>query len=175
MTNMFMSQVQAARKFSFLHPFKYWNYRKSYKNFVKKIDRGSPSFGVLWHFADFIKYAELIFMYNNCKDSTLYSSQDYAPTQNGFKITFEEMVITIKLYSDTKKVGIDIVRSVGNRIKSNYTFENEQWTIEPDEYDEILLDRIIGLINSCMIFLLNWCITIKLNKLDESDFVDFDD
>lgn len=169
MTNIFMSQVRDARKFSFLHFFQYRKFRKNYRIFKKKIDRGSPSFGVLWNFADFIKYAELIFMYDNSKDSGLYSSQDYAPTQNGFRINMQDVTITVKLYSETKRAGIDIIRSKGNKIKSNYTFENEEWVTEPDEYDIILLDNVIRIINSRMLWLLDWCVDKKLGVEDFSD------
>lgn len=162
MTNMFMSQVQGAIRFTFKHPFKYFKFKKKYNAFCKRIDMGSPSFGVLWNFADFIKYAELIYMYDNVKDSELYSSTDYTPMQNGFRINTREVIVTVKLYSEAKRVGIDIARNLGNKTKSNYTFENEHWTIEPDEYDEVLLDRIIGLINDKMLYLLNWCIARKL-------------
>lgn len=162
-----MAQVQAARKFSILHPILYHNYKKGYKNFKRRISAGSPSFGVLWHFADFIKYAELIFFFDNKKDNWLYSSTDYTPTQNGFRINRAEYDIVIKLYSETKRVGIDIIRKTGNKTKANYTFENEQWTEEPDEYDLILIDRIIDIINGVMLNFLEWTISTKLGISDD--------
>lgn len=169
MTNMFMAQVERARNFSIWHPFKYFKYRSSYKSFKKRINYGSPSFGVLWSFADFIKYAELIFMFDNVKTNGLYSSPDYVPMQNGFKIHTPDVNILVKLYSETQRVGIDISRNTGGKIKSNYTFENNQWTSEPDDYDIMLLDRVISIINNRMLWLLDWCIDKKLGKDEFND------
>lgn len=164
MTNIFMMQVRDSMDFSFRHLFKYLKYKRSLNKFIKKIDTGSPSFGVLWNFAEFIQYAELVYFYDNRKDSAIYSSTAYVPTQTGFKITTDETVIVVKLYSDNKKVGMDIERLKGNKTKSSYVFINEEWTEEPDEYDMLLVDYIIDVINKSMIWMLNYCIDKKLSK-----------
>lgn len=156
-----MQQVKEATPFSLRRIFKYFKFKKNLKKFTKKIQTGSPSFSVLWNFADFIKYAENIFFYNNSKNSLLYSSTGYAPQENGFRINGEDYIITVKLFSEYQRVGIDIESKVGNRHKINYTFEEQQWTIEPDEYDEILIDRVIGIINHEMLRLLNDCIQLR--------------
>lgn len=157
-----MKQVQAAEKFSMLHMFKWFKIRRDYKKFCKTINAGSPSFGVLWNFAEFIQYAEIIYTYNNSKNSNLYSSRDYTPGQSGFRINLEKLVITVKLWSDQQKVGIDIENKTGNNVKTNYSFTEGQWTEEPDEYDVLLIDRVIGIINDQMLWMLNWCIDEKL-------------
>lgn len=169
MTNIFMMQVRDAVKFSFKNISKYLKYRKSIKKFKKKIMEGSPSFGVLWNFAEFIQYAELIYFYDNNKNAIVYSSTDYTPTQSGFKINGDKFIIVVKLFSNSKRVGIDIERKYGNKLKTNYTFENDQFIEEPDEYDELLLDNIIEEINRIMIWLLKRCITEKL-KVDYAHY-----
>jgi hypothetical protein len=148
--------------------FKYLKYNREKKN-IKKIKTGSPSFGVLWNFADFIKYAEIIFFYDNNKNGTLFSSTGYNPQENGFRINGVECVITVKLFSEYQRVGIDIESKHGNKLKRNYTFEENQWTIEPDEYDVLLIDRITEIINNSMIGLLQWCIDVKNYKKVEAD------
>lgn len=169
MTNIFMVQVRDAMKFSFKNFFKYFKSRNKLKKFKKKIMEGSPSFGVLWNFAEFVQYAELIYFYDNSKTSRVYSSNAYNPTQSGFKITTQEFIIVVKLYSDSKRVGIDIEHLNGNRVKTNYTFENDEFIQEPDEYDVLLLDNIIEEINHTIIWLLRYCIIKKLKVID-SDY-----
>lgn len=167
MSNMFMNIIKEAIPFSFKSLFKYIRFKSKLKKIKKNINNGSPSFGVLWFFADFIKYAERIFFYDNSKTSSfgLYSSDGYELGSNGFRITdtkSNEYIITIKLFSETQKVGIDIECLKGNKIKQYYTFINNEWIEDPDEYDLLLIDRIISIINHNMISLLDACIYKRL-------------
>lgn len=162
MTNIFMSLVNDSMKFSFIHFFKWRKYRKKYHKFCDTITNGSPSLGVLWYFAEFIKYSEIIFFYDNSKDGWLYSSNSYDPGENGFRIKTKDCIITIKLFSDNQIVGIDIENTAGGHIKTNYTFENGQWTTTPDEYDLLHIETIISIINDSMIKFLDRMIYTKL-------------
>ena len=157
-----MAQVRDAIPFSWRNCFKYLKYKKKLNKFIRSLDEGSPSFGVLWNFADFIKYSEFVFFYDNCKTSNLFSSIGYAPGENGFKISEEDYTIIVKLFSDSQRVGIDIENKKGNKLKKNYTFEKNEWIEEPDEYDILFIDRIISIINRHMITMLNDCIKKKL-------------
>lgn len=161
MTNIFMKQIRDAQEFSFLHPIKSFKRRQELKKFVRTIKNGSPSFGVLWNFADFIKYAERIYFTPNSKDSLLYSSTEYRPGENGFKINSKDITIICKLYSEDQMVGLDLEYK-NSKLKSRYTFKENRWEEDPDEYDELLLDRIISIINHNMLQLLEQCIIIKL-------------
>jgi len=93
----------------------------------------------------------------------LYSSTEYSPGTNGFRINIDEAIITIKLWSDTQTIGIDIENKKGTKKKSNYTFVNNDWLDPPDEYDILLVDNIIGIINKAMIWLLDYCIKSKFS------------
>ena len=55
-----------------------------------------------------------------------------------------------------------VENKTGNNVKTNYSFTEGQWTEEPDEYDVLLIDRVIGIINDQMLWMLNWCIDEKL-------------
>ena len=158
MTNIFMGLVNDSMEFSFTHFFKWVKYKKKYKKFCNSITNGSPSLGVLWYFAEFIKYSEIIFFYDNSKDNWLYSSNSYDPGENGFRITTDEFIITVKLYSDSQTVGIDVENKKGGHVKTSYKFENGQWTSPPDEYDLLHVNTIIEIINRSMIRLLDFSI-----------------
>ena len=158
MVNMFMDVVDKSIPFSFKNMRKYFNYKKKLKAFKRKISNGSPSFAVLWEFADFIKYSEIIFGFDK---TGLYSSTEYKPGQNGFKISDSKRIIIVKLFSDTQTVAIDI-DNVSTKKKNNYTFENNEWIKEPDEYDLFYINIIIQIINDNMLALLNRSINEKL-------------
>lgn len=168
MTNIFMNQVRDAVSFSWKNFFKYFKFRKSYKKFCKNIKMGSPSFGVLWNFSEFIQYAEIIYSYDNSKTNSIYASRDYIVGQRGFKISNGEIIITCKLYSDDQKVGIDVENKTGNKIKTSYVFINGAWTKEPDDYDILHIDRIIEIINRHMLQLLYYCMDRKLGTINEN-------
>lgn len=166
MTNIFMQQVRDAMNFSIFHPFKYLRYSKKRKEFKKRILTGSPSFGVLWYFAEFIKFCEIIFFYDNSTTNGVYSSNKYDLCTNGFRINYPDAIITIKLYSDSQTVSMDIENRAGNKIKTNYVFENNGWTKEPDAYDILHIDNIINIINRTMIRFMDRMIDIRLGKDD---------
>ena len=166
MTNIFMKQTRDIQQFSFRHPIKTLKSKQELKKFVRTIKKGSPSFGVLWNFADFIKYAERIYFTHNSKDQ-LYSSNEYKPGENGFRINCADITITCKLYSEDQTVGIDLEYK-NSKLKARYTFCESAWQEEPDEYDELLIDRIIDIINSHMLQLLERCISIKFGDVDYS-------
>ena len=159
-----MKQARDIQKFSFRHPIKTLESKRELKKFVRAIRRGSPSLGVLWNFADFIKYAERIYFTPNSKDQ-LYSSNEYKPGENGFRINGTDIIITCKLYSEDQTVGIDLEYK-NSRLKTRYTFCENTWQEEPDEYDELLIDRVIDIINNHMLQLLERCISIKFSDVD---------
>lgn len=158
-----MVRINEAIDFSWRKITTYFKYKRNIKKFYKTLNEGSPSFGVLWNFAEFIQYAELIYSYDNNKNEYLFASRDYTPGQRGFKINTPELTIICKLWCDTEKIGIDIENKFGYKIKTNYTFIKEKWTIEPTGYDEMYLDRIIDIINAAMIWLTDYCINKKLH------------
>lgn len=136
-------------------------YKCKINSFKRKIRKCSPDFWLLWNMADFIKYAEEVFMYNNSLDNNcpgLFSSRGYIDGQNGFKISGIDYTMVIKLFSDTKKVAINIDRLNGGNIKTSLLFKNEEWDKDPTIYEEILLEGIIRDMNERFINLFDYCL-----------------
>lgn len=159
-TNVFMSMIYNKVNLSFKTFFKYFKQKRRVKKFRKDILDGSPSFGLLWKMADFIKYAEEVFFYDNSTKNTefmLFSSRGYIPGENGFKINHPECFIIIKLYSDIQRVVIEMSRTKGSGLKNIMAFSNEQWEGEPTAFDEMLLEQLIKIINSSIISLFDYC------------------
>lgn len=140
--------------------------RKLHK-FRKGIIEGSPSFGLLWKMADFIRMAEIVFFYDNThsldSEFALYSSKEYMPGTNGFKLKDNKSgcIIIIKLISDTQKVVVDIERQRGNRIKNTMVFINNEWEDMYTGCDEMLLEQVIKIINSKIIALFDYCYSLR--------------
>lgn len=160
-TNVFMNMIyeKVPEPTGFKGWWKYRKYQKKLRRFVKDISNGSPSFGMLWKMADFIKFAEEVFFFDNSTESSeyLYSSRKYERGQNGFKITTDESVIVIKLYSNAQRVALEIDRLNGNKLRSALSFSHEQWEMEPTPYEEMLLEQVIKIINSKMLSLFWRC------------------
>lgn len=131
--------------------------RIKFNKFCRDIMKSSPSLGVLWYFADFIKLAERVYFFNNVKDGKLFSSRSYVAGENGFIVNaIEEGVrILVKLDSDTQSVLLEIKRP--NNLTTEHRFINNQWGDDRQDYDEVLIDNIIAIMNSYMVGLLKWC------------------
>lgn len=125
----------------------------------RKIFNTSPSFGQLWSFADFIKLSEKIFFYNNKSGGVLFSSSSYKIGENGFVINsdIDKVTITLKLYSDSQTITMDVKRNCGSNMVTTLTFIENDWSEPPDEADIILLDNVIGIINRHILMLLRYC------------------
>ena len=130
-----------------------------FRRTCRKTFNTSPSFGQLWSFSDFIKLAEEIFFYNNKSGSTLFSSRSYKVGENGFIITsdIDHVVITLKLYSDTQGIVMDVKRTNGTNMVTSLKFRENDWEEDPKESDIILLDNVIGIINRHIVMLMQYC------------------
>lgn len=133
--------------------------KRKFNKKLKEIFYTSPSFGQLWSFAEFIKIAEEVYMFDNNSKGLLYSSRSYSYGENGFKIHSDpdHLDILIKMYSDSQRIVIQIERLNGGRMKSELVFENNNWVTNPDDNSVILLDILIGIINRYIIKLLKYC------------------
>ena len=160
--DMFMKIVNKAVPLTWKNFFKHFKFKSELKKFKKTLDEGSPSFGVLWSFADFVKYAEIIFFFNNTKKNYLYSSDGYEPGHNGFRISSEEYVITVKLYTDSQTVAMEIEYPKTTHRPISYKFKGGNWVDEPDNYDILLIDRVINIINKTMIGLVDFCVDKRI-------------
>ena len=162
--NVFLNLINDKVKLSAKTFFKYFAHKREVKKFRKSIKNGSPSFGLLWKMADFIKGAEKIFFYDNSTKNTeigLFSSKGYNPGNNGFKINTPECFVVVKLFSDDQKVMIELERRNGEGIKTLFVFEKENWVEEPNLYDEMLLEQVIKIINSRMLMLFDYCYELR--------------
>lgn len=163
-TNIFMNIIYKKVNKSFKNFFKYKKHAKSVKKFRKRILEGSPSFGLLWKMADFIKLAEIVFFYNNSiknEEFGLFSSKKYSYGENGFRISTKECIIVLKLFSDSQKVMLEIERKGGDGNKTSLSFIENEWITEPSIYDEMLLEQIIKIINEKIIKLFDYCYDIR--------------
>lgn len=158
-SNYFMAEVES--KYMGRNPFKKLACYIKHKRFIKKIRNWSPSIGVLWFFADFIRIAERVYFFDNRKDGALFSSSSYSYGENGFIITSHDdnVKLTCKIYSDDQKVIIEIKRLNGSNLITEHSFQNNEWSYDSDRsiYDEVLIDNAIGIINRSMIELVEYC------------------
>ena len=148
--------------------FKRLAHRIKLHKFRKTILEGSPSFGLLWKMADFIKIAEIVFFYNNThtldSEFTIYSSKEYMAGTNGFKLRDDNagVILLVKLISDTQKVIVDIERQRGNKFKNTMTFVENKWQDNNyTAYDEMLLEQVIKIINTKIIALFDHCYELR--------------
>lgn len=128
------------------------------KKFKRTIEKGSPSFFLLWNFADFIKYAEKIFFIENSDPEATgcYSSRNFKAGQNGFRINIYNLSIVVKLFNSTCSIAMDIFYKDTNTTEQ-FKFKNEEWDQEHNLYDEMLLEQVIKIINREMIYLFEEC------------------
>ena len=157
LSNRFLDKVE--EKYLGKNPILRFLSKLKFKKFLRETMKSSPSFGVLWLFADFIKLAERIYFFNNNKDGSLFSSKSYSAGTNGFMIMDKEnnVRILIVLNSDLQQVQLEVKRLGGTSMITEHTFVNNAWTDDREKYDEVLIDNIIGIINSHMVALLKWC------------------
>lgn len=128
---------------------KWFNYFKM-KRFKKTLSTCSPSFHIIWQIADFIKYAEHLFFYENNIKNSLYSSNSYSDGENGFKIKDKNVIITVKVNKVSGKVTLQIeylnASSSSKKVSTTMEFVNNVWVEDHSKYDEILLENVIRII-----------------------------
>ena len=169
--NFYMDMI--ASKYTGKNPFKRWWSRKMFIHKCREIQSRSPSFGELWYFSEFIKTAERVYFLNNCQKGIIFSSKSYKAGENGFIIDATEKLsvrIVVKLYSDDSKVIMDIIRTNGSNMSTEHIFINNDWTSDKKEYDELLIDNAIGIINAHIIKLLQYCWD-RVGSYDNMDII----
>lgn len=159
--NRFLDEVE--KKYLGKNIIKKWISQYKFNKFCKETMKSSPSLGVLWYFADFIRLAERIYFFNNSKDGSLYSSYTYNIGENGFIINDKDnnVRVTVKLNSDQQKVLLEVNRSSGTGKRTEHCFKDNKWTEDRENYDEVLIDNIIGIINSHIVALMKYCWNAK--------------
>lgn len=158
--NIFMQYIYKKINMNFFNIIHYMIHIYKINKFKKEIHNGSPGFDVLWQMADFVKLSEMVFCYDNSidnKDIGLYSSRNYQNGTNGFRIIEENYDITIKLFSKSKEVALEINRSRGEKLKTAISFKDNKWKDNHDKYDEMLLEQVIELINTKILLLFDYC------------------
>lgn len=161
-SNRFMDFIEN-NKYIGRNPIKRFVANWKFNKFCKKIMGQSPSLGVLWFFADFIKISERVYFFPNRQTGELYSSRSYSIGENGFIINDEahSIKLNIKLNSDLQRTIIEINRNGGTQATTELTFMNNSWGDDIQPYDEVLVDNVIGLINSYIVGLLRFCWNAK--------------
>lgn len=162
--NVFIEEIYKKKKLSLFGLFGYLRHKSKLKKFKKKINNGSPGFNLLWDLSEFIKIAEAIFFYDNSVRNTdigLYSSKNYQSGTNGFRLFSNDCNITIKLFSSSKSLALEVDRIKGEKQKTIINFKDEQWEEDPTLYDEMLLEQVIKLINERALKLFDYCYALR--------------
>ncbi len=149
MENMFMDIIYKKMMTTNIYQkFKNWIY---YRKFMIGLNKISPDFEMLWHFAEFIKLLEITSWYDNSKHNIAFSSKDYSNGENGFIINKEspKMQIIFKLYSKNERISLSIKRDYGHKKNSEMSFINRELVLETPE-DEILMLMVIRIITDTM-------------------------
>lgn len=158
--NIFMQYIYDGWMIKKRNIFKYLKHKYDIKKFRKTILCGSPSFKLLWDMADFIKYAEEIYLYDNSIDNTdirLFSSRKYNRGENGLKLNDKDSIVVIKLYAETSSVMVEMERRNGTKMKSLLSFTDNKWNSKPTFVEELLLNNIIAFLNHQIIELFDRC------------------
>ena len=69
----------------------------------------------------------------------------------------DHVIITVKMYSDTQQIIMDIKRTNGTNMMTTLSFKENNWEEPPEEASIILLDNVIGIINRHIVMLLQYC------------------
>lgn len=157
--NYFMEIAQ--NKYLGKNPIIKWlNYRK-YKKECNKIRRKSHTIGSLWFFAEFIRLAEVVYFFDNKRDSYIFSSRSYEYGKNGFVITDKDIGVTLtcELDSDDQVISITIKRHNGSNMVTKLVYENNhnRWKYPEIQYGRVLIDNAIAIINKAIIYVIDFC------------------
>lgn len=149
--------------------FKRLSYIKKLNKFKKSTYYSSPSLDMLWHMADFIKFAEDAFLYNNSIDNKeigLYSSRKYKSWENGFKLQNDDFNIILKINKKDSTIGIVITDNTQDPKEKVLWFKDNDWMYGSDITieNEILLDMVIDKINYCIFLLFDDCYYKRLRR-----------
>lgn len=157
---MYMDHIE--NKYTGNNPIRKWLDNQKHKKFMKKISTMSHSIGTLWFFADFIKIAEVVYFYDNKNGSYIFSSRQYSYGENGFIIHDEKnkVIINCKLFSDDQKIGIEVKRTSGSNMSTEFTYSNNEWDfskVKLDGYTNVLVDNTLAIISDAIVFLMEFC------------------
>ena len=145
--------------------------KKKYNKLRKYIHNWSPTIDDLNDIADLVKFAELVYSYeNNMFCSPIYSSKNYDINTNGFIVNspYYRNLILIKLDLLTSTVLMEIRRKRETNggyyediteCKLLYTikFVNNNWVETPECRNELLVDMIIEVISSAALEVFDYC------------------
>lgn len=135
-----------------INPFSYYiNNKKSrnlkwyleYRSFLKYIEMISPDFKLLWCMSDFIKMLELLYMYHNVENATLYSILTKKSTTRSFRINFADFYIEYTLYEDDMMINCKVIRLWNKDSTSEITLRDGEGKLETRS-DEILMYNIVN-------------------------------
>lgn len=157
--NIFIDIIYSKVNRSFKHPIKYLKHRIKLNKFKRYINGVSPDFNLLLEMANFVKIAEVVFMYDNRKDTPnkLFSDQYYKGDRNGFSIRTDECYVSISLREQNRNVSVELVRTNGNHLKTVQTFKDSEWVTKQTMFNELLLEQTIRIIDKAILELFDWC------------------
>lgn len=157
-----------------------WNiFKRIYSHFAflhecNEISKSSPSLGVLWQFADFIRLSDRIFLLGSDTSNVLYSSDGYDTNNNGFVIRDDSSCtrIVYKLNHRASEVKIEVSKLTTNSKVSNvlceFTFKNSKLDPSMEKYDDMLVKNIIDITNRNIINRM-WMCRYKYGSYSETE------
>lgn len=84
----------------------------------------APDFSTLHDMAETIKELEIVFMYDNSNNSSMYSNIKQSDGTNSFIVESHDMTLKVTLYLDDDVIDIHLKRKVGSKLESHFRFKN---------------------------------------------------
>ena len=118
--------------------------------FLNIIDKKYTGFNPIKKLISWIKFRR------TCR-KTFNTSPSFGQLWSFSDSDIDHVVITLKLYSDTQGIIMDVKRTNGTNMVTSLKFKENDWEEPPKESDIILLDNVIGIINRHIVMLMQYC------------------
>lgn len=134
-----------------INPFSYYiNNKKKhnikwyfeYRDFTKYMENISPDFKMLWCISTFINVLEILYMYHNTEEASIYSILTNKSAIKSFRVNYTDFYIEYTLYENDLTINCKVVRSWNKDSTSEITFKDGQCVMDT-RMDEILMYNII--------------------------------
>lgn len=110
-----------------------------FKNHIEYWRSLAPDFGVLHDIANMLLELELVFMYDNSKNSVIYTGPKQSERIDNFIVDSSEMSIIVTLEKESEVIDIMLKRNRGTKRISNFRFKDH----EEGEYIRTNQDQMI--------------------------------
>lgn len=158
MSNNRFALILNNKKKGLIYRFKVWRFKRKLLN--SKFD-----FKTLWEFADFIKFSEFVYGYNNDVNTyldneiALFSSRNYNSSENGLKAHTKKYDIIVKLIKgkSNSTVFIEIRRTFANELTSYIEISEDGNLSNNTIENQLMIKQITSIVNARMLKLFTFC------------------